>query len=234
MRGIKAVLTLQWIDTRFSLLIFWSILTAVMIGGLLISLTFTEGTMVIGGAFSVYIYLAIHSFINVRETFPFALAMGSTRRNYYIGTFIAYILLAALTSLMLLGFHYVGKIMFSAFGVTGQDGEVFLTFLQFAGQSLSPLATLWFDFIVSFLVLTLFQLLSSILFRFGGLVALIVGGLLMLSIVTPGVNTIWMKLFAYFITPDWFQLVSIWFPVVGLAAFLLTTLLMKRSSSRPV
>lgn len=233
MKEIRAVLQLHWIDTRLSFTIFWSILTAVTIISLVISLSLTEGNMVIGGAPAIYIYLAIHSFINVRETFPFALGMGSTRRNYHIGTFIAFAVLAAVTALIQAAYHYLGGMLFKAFDVAGEKTDAFINFWKFTGESLPASATLWLDFMIAFLILTVVNLFSSIQFRFGKLVSLSLSGLLALTIITPRINEIWVDLFRYFMKPNWFTLLSLWVPVISVLAFGISWILMRKSSSRP-
>lgn len=57
-----------------------------------------DGMQYSGSTFYIFIYMLIVAIQAINLTFPFALGVGVTRRDYYLGTAVAFILLAAMYS----------------------------------------------------------------------------------------------------------------------------------------
>lgn len=96
-KQIKGLLYFLIMDIRYSLLIFWTII----IGVLIVSITFSyfllsveDGDLNFGLSVSVYIYCAIVGFLMVKDSIPFSLKMGATRKNIFISIGVFFLLLA--------------------------------------------------------------------------------------------------------------------------------------------
>ncbi|MBR3118513.1 hypothetical protein [Oceanobacillus profundus] len=96
-RQINGLLYFFITDIRYSLMIFWTILLGILGVSLTISyflLGVEDGSLYFMFQF-IYVYCGILGFITVRESIPFALKMGATRKNLFIslGLFFAAIAL---------------------------------------------------------------------------------------------------------------------------------------------
>ncbi|ASN06883.1 hypothetical protein [Virgibacillus necropolis] len=86
-RQIKGLLYFFITDIRYSLMIFWAILLSILV----VSLTFAyfllsveDGEFYFGFPFGVYIYCAILGFLTIKESIPFSIKMGATRKNLFV------------------------------------------------------------------------------------------------------------------------------------------------------
>ncbi|ASK61061.1 hypothetical protein CFK37_02035 [Virgibacillus phasianinus] len=87
-RQIKGLLYFCVADAKRSLLIFWTILIGFVTLGVLIALFLMTGEndkMIMSIPFAVYIYSSIFGFLTVKQSIPFAIKMGATRKNLFIG-----------------------------------------------------------------------------------------------------------------------------------------------------
>ena len=85
-RQINGLLYFFITDIRYSLMIFWTILLGILGVSLTISyflLGVEDGSLYFMFQF-IYVYCGILGFITVRESIPFALKMGATRKNLFI------------------------------------------------------------------------------------------------------------------------------------------------------
>ncbi|GGK03609.1 hypothetical protein GCM10007063_27370 [Lentibacillus kapialis] len=102
-RQIKGLLYFFSSDLRYSLMIFWTILFAILI----VSLAFTYFLAGLdNGAFftlsltgPIYVYCAILGFLTVKDSVPFLIKMGATRKNIFVGTGVFFLMLSLFLSL---------------------------------------------------------------------------------------------------------------------------------------
>ncbi|MFD1360726.1 hypothetical protein [Lentibacillus salinarum] len=98
-RQIKGLLYFYGSDLRYSLMVFWMILLAI----LAVSLAFTyflaglnDGdtffTFSLTGP--MYVFCAIVGFLTVKDSMPFAIKMGATRKNLFVSTGIFFLILS--------------------------------------------------------------------------------------------------------------------------------------------
>ena len=86
-RQIRGLLYFFITHQRYSLMIFWTILLSILVVSLSFSyflLDVEDGAFYFGFAFAVYFYCAILGFMTVKESIPFSLKMGATRKNMFI------------------------------------------------------------------------------------------------------------------------------------------------------
>ncbi|MFS0674629.1 hypothetical protein [Ornithinibacillus sp. 179-J 7C1 HS] len=100
---IKGLLYFFISDIRHSILIFWSILLFV----LLVSIAFAyyllgveDGMLAFGFPFAIYFYCTILGFMTVKESIPFSIKMGATRKNIIISIGLFFLIIATLKSLI--------------------------------------------------------------------------------------------------------------------------------------
>lgn len=102
-RQIKGLLYFFIADARRSFLIFWGILLGtllVTIFGTYFLLNVEEVTMHFGLSFAIYIFCAIFAFVSAKESIPFAIKMGATRKNFFISLGIFFVGLSVLKSIL--------------------------------------------------------------------------------------------------------------------------------------
>lgn len=102
-KQVKGLLYFLASDIRHSLLIFWSILLLVLV----VSISFgyfllgvEDGEMAFGFPFAIYFYCLVLGFMTVKQSVPFAIKMGATRKNLYISLAIFFMGLALLKAIV--------------------------------------------------------------------------------------------------------------------------------------
>ncbi|MFD2043404.1 hypothetical protein ACFSTA_03340 [Ornithinibacillus salinisoli] len=102
-KQIKGLLYFFSADIRYSIMIFWTILLSVLIVSITISyflLSVEDGVMGFGFPFAIYFYFIILGFLTVKESIPFALKMGATRKNIFLSIGIFFFVLAFVKALV--------------------------------------------------------------------------------------------------------------------------------------
>ncbi|CAH0347215.1 hypothetical protein [Bacillus sp. CECT 9360] len=98
---IGAILRFAFIDARRSLSMFWSILITVMAIMLIIPLYFgIESGIYLGSQTAVFIFCAIFGFVGVKETLPYVIKMGGTRKNYWMALSFLLLLISLLMAII--------------------------------------------------------------------------------------------------------------------------------------
>lgn len=86
-RQIKGLLYFFIADVRYSLFIFWTILLSILVVSLIVAyflMDIEKGMMSSTLTAPMYVYCAILGFLTVKESIPFSIKMGATRRNLFI------------------------------------------------------------------------------------------------------------------------------------------------------
>src|SRR5690625_4780644 len=86
-RQIKGLLYFFIADVRYSLKVFWIILMGVLVVSLTVAYFLTNvenGMMSFTLTAPMYVYCAILGFLTVKESVPFSIKMGATRKNIFI------------------------------------------------------------------------------------------------------------------------------------------------------
>src|SRR5699024_5911205 len=85
-RQIKGLLYFFIADVRYSLTIFWTILMGILVVSLIVAYFLTNvknGMMSFTLTAPMYVYCAILGFLTVKESVPFSIKMGATRKNIF-------------------------------------------------------------------------------------------------------------------------------------------------------
>lgn len=161
-RQCRGILLFEVLDMRHSLVIFWSILVACMAVSFGISLS-TGSSMIFSSGMAVYIFSSIAGFLTVKETYPFSVKMGATRRNYYVTTSLFLLLL----SLFMAGGHTLLIILLESIGGTGSGGLKLFYFSMLLESDVPYFLNFYTDAAICFFLQTIFFVLGSIFYRFG-------------------------------------------------------------------
>src|SRR5690625_18344 len=222
-RQIKGLLYFNFTDARYPLTIFWTILMGILV----ISLTIAYMIKNIEGSFMtfsltgpMYVYCAILGFLTVKESIPFSLKRGATRKNIFISlvTFFIGISIAMTTvgsTLQVIVDLFVQKI--------GVDNFMFLHVAYFTDDTW--INRIFIDLTFMFFLFSFIFVLSLLFYRYGLLVGSAFIGLLFILILT-GFAQGWLTdfLVAQFQTLDqtfYIQLFAIGIIIYGLSFFLL-------------
>jgi hypothetical protein len=224
-RQIKGLLYFLMMNLRNSLLIFWTIL----LGILVVSLTFAyflsgiEGTnFVFFLTVPIYVYCSIIGIFLVRDSIPFAIKMGATRKNMFIAFGTFFLVLSILKSAIATVLEELVYIFNEFAGI-----DIF-TFLHFAHllennwytRMIIDSAMMFFSFVLFFMVGLLF-------YKFGlavsGSVLGVFAVLLLLGIARGWIFDFFRDLFSAFEIGLFYQLFGI-----ALIIYLLTFVFLRR------
>jgi hypothetical protein len=156
LRRIWNVVRLHFVNTSTTIIVPWIVMTAIFAVNLMIwaiiysaaapedRAKIAEGTQWSGSIFYIFVYMLVVAVQAIATTFPFALGFSATRRDYYLGTALTFLMLSggyaiALTALALLE---------EATNGWGLHGRMFTT-VYFGGDA-------WYERLFVFFVLLAF------------------------------------------------------------------------------
>lgn len=191
---IKGLLYLFVMEFRYSILIFWTILLS-LLGAFLVFyyavITPADSNFFFGFAFAIYFYCGVLGFIAVKETVPFALKIGATRKNFYIAAGLFFLGLAAFFSLAA---NSIQSLVTFLIDGTRMESMQFIHLANFVGGT-------WVDRFVTdlsmmFLLMTILFLTGLVFYKYGQLGGGILAGVAA-AVVLAGIAQGW--LIAWFI-----------------------------------
>lgn len=98
-RQIKGLLYFYWTDIQFSLMVFWSILLAMLTVSVSMMFLFPSiDFMSFSFTVPIYIFCAIIGFLMAKHTIAYGIKLGATRKNIYISMGIFFVVLALMKS----------------------------------------------------------------------------------------------------------------------------------------
>lgn len=186
-RQLKASLYYLSADAKYNLTYFWVILLSVLLLTIILDVVFSgSGEITFSFSFAIYVFVAIMGYITIKNTIPYLIKMGSTRRNIFLAIGIYFIGLATLNALLANTIQLMVKFIYSIFGnrtvfnngiITYSDGTESINFnhIAFFIQD-TWLNRVIIDITISLFLLALMYFIGLIFYRFG-----IVGGFLFLG-----------------------------------------------------
>lgn len=182
LKDMKAVLTYFMLDYRYSILVFWSILAATLIGFMFVTMLI-KGVSIIVFTGPITIIFSIICGLNMtKETFPFCVKMGITRTQYVIGAGIFMALLSLVMSVIHFG---VKSIFVSVLKLTSFEGISHYSILQFLSLSETWINELWVLLLFNFLFLSFGSLIGTIFYKYGLIGGFISVALLLFALILP-------------------------------------------------
>ncbi|QDP39351.1 hypothetical protein [Radiobacillus deserti] len=166
---LKAMLYFYVTDMRKQFLIFWTILSSIII------FSFCIAGMMPGGwelyltiSIPVYVFSGITGFKIVKESLPFTIKMGGTRRSYFLSIGMFTMGYSIAVSFITNGLHSISKIVMNIFTMDN-FGIIHPTALM--GEESNWFSRFAVDLFLNFFLVASLFILGLIFYRFG-----IVGG----------------------------------------------------------
>lgn len=237
-RQLKASVSFLFTEVRRTVIIFWSILLALLLLTLILNTVFfQEGTILFEISFPMYAFAAIMGQLIVRSSLPYLIKMGSTRLNVFKSVGVYFFGLSLFNAVLA---NTIQSVTLFLFGSSSANSEPFMTITREGDQviSFSHFAdffqNMWWtrvvvDTSIMFFLLASGFILGLIFYRYG-----VVGGVsfiaLIMFIIILGISKGW--LIEFFITI--FTNISVVFFVqlllIGLIIYLFSYLLLRRLS----
>ena len=235
-REIKGTLYYLQAHLRYSFIIFWSIMIGVLVFSLIMKVLLASEETVVSFDFSIPIYLfgAIFGYYIVKNTMPYLIKMGVTRKSLFVSVGIHILTIALLNAIIantiysLLRFFYGGNIQ-SSILVEIEAEETTLAFTHFADIFMENtwLTRVVIDTSITFFLLAATLLVGLIFYRFG-----LIGGIgsiaAVMLIFILGMTKGWLvdfflKIYENFSFAFFYQLFA-----VGILLYLLSFILIRR------
>ncbi|MGV2619638.1 UNVERIFIED_CONTAM: hypothetical protein N8J90_00565 [Halobacillus marinus] len=184
LRDLKGIFYYLLIDYRFSFLVFWSILTATLVGFTLLSILVPDSSMIVFTSPIVFVFCIISGLNMTKETFPFCVKMGTTRTRYLLGTFAFSLFFSLVLSMVHLGIVRGFRAVL--------DAEKISSIRHYSLMDMLDVQAAWYNEIwvlglLFFLFISIGFLLGSVFYRYGligGFSGVAVFGVLMMLPVT--------------------------------------------------
>jgi len=166
-RQIKGLLYFYGSDQRYSLIVFSTILLAILVVSLaftyfLASLDDVDTIFTFSLTGPMYVYCAIVGFLTVKDSVPFAIKMGATRKNLFVSTGIFFLVLSfamALTATIL------QELVMALMNATGIDFFVFLHPAYFLDETWYTRVLI--DTAIMFFFFTVMLLIGLLFYKYG-------------------------------------------------------------------
>lgn len=234
---LKGLLYYSFINMKYSLIIFWSIMCGILLLTIGADLLFSsENTsFYFDFSFPIYIFAGIMGFWVVKNMIPYIIKLGSTRMNVFIGTGIALLLLAVLNAVIASTIKSLVAVFYSKTtnGVvsisTGEEASeqfYFSHIIDLFGEN-TWLNRFIIDFTISFFFIAVMFVLSLIFYRYhliGGFAFLAIVMFCMIFAIAKG----WVWDFIVNVLSDFSIVFFYELFVTGLIVYLLSYLLLKR------
>lgn len=188
MNSMKAQLKMHYMNTKKGFMIFWAIIAAITVIGMLIALYLRSegynGKFTVNNMPGVVLFGSVSSMVAYYETMPYALNMGRTRKNFVL-SFAAYnVLLSLSLSVTLIVLSLVESSIYTLLGFSHiYIGQIIL------GMGITEiLSKLLLTFSITLAMSALFALITSIYYKKGMMFLFGLGALIMLTMFIPGVG----------------------------------------------
>jgi hypothetical protein len=214
-RQVKGLLYFFLTDIRYSLMIFWSILLSILVLSLCIAyflLGIENGNYYLSIDIPIYVYCGILGFLTVKESIPFAIKIGATRKNVFVALGVFFLGLAVVKSV------FSSTLQLVTLAFTKATGVSTFNFLY-----LSPLMEdSWFtrvmiDTAIMFFLFSIMYIFGLMFYKTGLAGGGIAAGILIL-ILLYGVAEGW--LIEFFINQFKEPHISFFYQLLGIGLFL--------------
>src|SRR5690625_6817258 len=183
---LKGTLFYLYTNVRFTLIIFWIIISTILALSLITSYFMSEGTISFQLSFSVYVFCTIIGTWTVKNAIPYSIKLGSTRKNLYVSLGIYVLGFALFNSIIANTINKFFEVVFEVKRVGGlvviasnssTESFIFFHVAQFLGSN-SWFTYVLVDAIICFFLLTSAFIIGLVFFRYG-----LLGGFVFLGIV---------------------------------------------------
>lgn len=201
MNRVYPQLRMHYANSKKAFIIFWSVMIAISVLGILISIYIRsrghDGIIIKNSGIAVVVFAAITGLVSYIETLPYMLNMGVTRKNFVLGFIVYSITLSIVLSVLFVLLTLLESLAYKLLGFTGQ--QMTLLFTSFSIREILGKILIYFAIILS--ITAFFTLIGSIYYRKGAMFLLGLGALTVFIIFIPGVAVKIVKILEYLILP---------------------------------
>ena len=237
-RQLKASLYYLSTDAKYNLTYFWSILISVLLLTIIVDVIFSgDGVISFNFSFAIYIFVAIMGYVTIKNTIPYIIKMGSTRKNIFLAMGIYFIGIATLNALLANTIQFIVTLFYKLFGnrtvlnkamFTVSDGTESINFnhIAFFIQD-TWLTRVIIDIAISLFLISVMYFIGLIFYRFGVVGGLLFLGGLMLTFIF-GMSEGWLLNLIIIIFKDFSILFFYQLVLIALVVYLLSYLILRR------
>jgi|GEM_PF-1037070 len=232
---LKGTLFYLYTNVRFTLIIFWIIISTILALSLITSYFMSEGTISFQLSFSVYVFCTIIGTWTVKNAIPYSIKLGSTRKNLYVSLGIYFLGFALFNSIIANTINKFFEVVFEVKRVGGlvviasnssTESFTFFHVAQFLGSN-SWFTYVLVDAIICFFLLTSAFIIGLVFFRYGLIGGFVFLGIAMFTIII-GIAKGWLiemiiHIFQDFSIVFFYQLFG-----VGLIIYLISFIMLRR------
>ncbi len=232
-RELKGTLYYLQANLRYSFIIFWSIMLGVLVLSMVADLLISDDEGIIAFNFSlpIYIFGSIFGFYIVKNTIPYLIKMGVTRKSLFISAGIHLFGIAIINSIIANTINSFLENMYenSMGSLTVSDGNTTLTLTHFADLFMDStwLSRVVVDTSVGFFLITITLVVGLIFYRYGLIGGFGTIGIVMMTFIVAiarkWLESFFIKLIENFDLTFFYQLFA-----VGILIYLFSFLLMRR------
>lgn len=233
-KQLKGSLYYLLANSRYSLIVFWSVLGAVLLLTLVVDfLTSDSSTFAFNLSFPIYVFAAVMGYWIVKNTIPYIIKLGGTRKNIFSAIGMYAIILTLFNAIIA---NVVSSLITFVYGQGKFRGVISLSYndniasFNHIGDFLENstwLTKIFIDMSISFFLLAMMLMIGLIFYRYGligGFSFLAIGMITFIIGMTKGwLSDFFIQVFSNFSFVFFYQLFF-----VGVGIYVLSYLLLRR------
>jgi len=224
---IKGLVYFYLTNMRHSMIIFWTVLLAIILSSLLLAylLANGEGVFMLSITGPIYVYFSIYGFLIVKNWLPFMIKIGATRKNIFVSFALYFTSLAFIFSLFGMIIH---KILTPVASKLNIDIFFFAHLANFLNDA-------WYEIVFIDIILCLFLFVTSffiglINYRYGLLVSgSFIGFIILIGIL--GLYHGWLIDFFKYIYTNFDLLLFTKVGIVSIIIYVITWLFLRKATT---
>lgn len=232
---LKGTLYYLYANVRFPLTVFWVIISSILALSIISSYLMSEGTISFQLSLSVYIFCSIIGTWTVKSAIPYALKLGSTRKNLYVSLGIYFLGFAIVNSLLA---NVLNGLVSTIFGIeslggmgeiTKANGTETFTFFHIAQfiEGNSWFTYIMIDIVICFFLLIVAYIIGLFFYKYGLIGGFGLLGLAMFTLIFTTAKG-WLSEFLITIFSDFSIVFFYQLFVVALIIYMVTFILIRR------
>lgn len=187
MNRVSSQLKMHYVNSKKSFIIFWSIMLAISVLGILVSVYVRsrgyDGIIIKNNIIAVVIFAAVSGLVSYVETLPYLLNVGITRKSFVLGFIVYNTVLSVVLSAVFVLLTLLESLAYKLLGFTNLQMTLFFTTFSIT----EILVTFLLYFAIILAITALFTLMGSIYYKKDGMFLLGLGTLILLIMFIPGV-----------------------------------------------
>lgn len=234
---LKGSLYYLYSNLRYSLIVFWAVLMAVLAFSVISAILIEDSQVSFNLPVPMYLFAAIFGFWMVKNTIPYLIKMGGTRKTIFLAIGIFGVSLSLLNAILA---NVISKIIMfvdqkgmlnGGLTVTENGEEQFFNHIsQLIGYD-GLISRIYIDTSISFMLFSCLFIGGLIFYKFGIIGSTIVSAVLFLVILYAG-NVGWLGSFANYLFENFSIVFFYQLFGVGVVVYLISFLFLRRLTLR--